>query len=397
MSKNFRRRSLSVTARESQSDFDSDLALDPNIGDAEANREAKIRALILASLYSNIALFSVKLVASIMSRSLAVLGSTLDSFLDLLTQVVIYFVERCSKTRDRTLYPAGLSRLEPIGVILCASIMGMASLELVFQSIASLVKGSHSVYFNSFSISILLLAIIIKILLYIMCSAYSKHSPSLLTLAEDHRNDVMTNTMALATGFIAHAFPTYWWSDPTGAILISIYIAVSWVFIAKEQIEMLVGKAAPPELVDHMRRIADGYHPQMKLDIIRVYHFGTRFLVELEMVLPEDKTVKWAHDRSLKLQKLLEQQPDVERAYVHCDWKARDEDEHDWEYIRQKFTDKVRRLKESYNSYQEAYEEELSIRIEREAKERRSRSQYLLAAHDEQNSTNNIVTRRITN
>jgi len=359
---------------QSQSDFDSDLQLDPAIGEAEASRELKIRTLILASLWSNVALFTVKLYASIASRSLAILGSALDSFLDLLTQVVIFLVERCAKQRDRNKYPAGLSRMEPIGVILCASFMGMAATELVFHSILQLIHGRHKLFFNAVSISILLIAVVVKVILFILCSALSKHSPSLLTLAEDHRNDVLTNTMALTTGLIAHVYPNMWWFDPTGAILMSIYIAVSWVFIAKEQIEMLVGKSAPPEFVEKLRDIANRFHPQMKLDIIRVYHFGARFLVELEMVLPEDKTVKWAHDRSLKLQKLLEQQEDVERAYVHCDWKTREEDEHDWEYIRQKFQEKVRRLKESYHSYHEAFEEELQLRIEADAKEKRQRS-----------------------
>ncbi|GAB5370686.1 hypothetical protein AAMO2058_001514600 [Amorphochlora amoebiformis] len=159
------------------------------------------------------------------------------------------------------------------------------------------------------------------------------------------------------------------WMDPLGAILMSIYIAISWVFIAKEQVEMLVGKSAPPELVEELRNIADNFHRQMRLDIIRVYHFGTRFLVEIEMVLPKDKTVKWAHDRSLKLQKLLEQHEDVERAYVHCDWKERQEDEHDWEYIRQKFQEKVRKLRQIHQNYQMT-EEEINMKISLDAKVR---------------------------
>mmetsp|Transcript_6769 Transcript_6769/g.16603 ORF Transcript_6769/g.16603 Transcript_6769/m.16603 type:complete len:408 (+) Transcript_6769:141-1364(+) len=355
---------------QSQSDFNSDLDLDPTQSETEASRNLKIEILIQASLWCNVVLFVVKLYASIMSHSLAVIGSTIDSFLDLLTQLVIFGVHKCSQLRDRSKYPAGVSRLEPIGVILCASIMGMAAMELVWHSILQLIRGKHKLYFTALSTSILVAAVFIKLVLYVFCSRMSRFSPSLFTLAEDHRNDVLTNTMALATGLIAHQFLGMWWMDPTGAILMSAYIAFSWFFIAKEHVEMLVGKSAPPELIAKLKAIAEGYHSQMKLDIIRVYHFGTRFLVELEMVLPEDKTVKWAHDRSLKLQKLLEQQEDVERAYVHCDWKSRDEDEHDWEYIRQKFQEKVMQLRQSYHSYQEAYqEEEASLRFEVEAKE----------------------------
>ena len=83
----------------------------------------------------------------------------------------------------------------------------------------------------------------------------------------------------------------------------------------------------------------------MRLDILRVYAFGTGHIAELEMVLPEDQTVRWAHDRSLKLQKRIEQMDEVERAYVHCDYAARNVDEHDWELIRAQRLRRLRREK----------------------------------------------------
>ncbi|GAB5370684.1 hypothetical protein AAMO2058_001514400 [Amorphochlora amoebiformis] len=186
-------RSLTINVHES--DFDSDLHLDPDIGAENEIRQARIFWLVQCSLWGNVLLFSVKLYASIVSHSLAVIGSMLDSFLDLLTQVVVFSVERCSKLRDKEQYPAGLSRLEPIGVIFCASIMGMAALELVFHSTMQLFAGSQPLWFNAISITILVVAIVIKIVLYIFCSALSKHSGVMLALAEDHRNDSLPSAL----------------------------------------------------------------------------------------------------------------------------------------------------------------------------------------------------------
>ena len=46
------------------------------------------------------------------------------------------------------------------------------------------------------------------------------------------------------------------------------------------------------------------------------------------------QTVREAHDISLALQQSVEQMPEVERAFVHVDWKGREgEDEHNYALI----------------------------------------------------------------
>ncbi len=58
----------------------------------------------------------------------------------------------------------------------------------------------------------------------------------MLALAEDHRNDIISNLGAIAFGAIASISPTVWWFDPVGAILISGYIIWSWACILKGQV-----------------------------------------------------------------------------------------------------------------------------------------------------------------
>lgn len=57
----------------------------------------------------------------------------------------------------------------------------------------------------------------------------------MLALAEDHRNDIVSNLGAIAFGAIASTSQKVWWFDPVGAILISIYIIWSWMCILKGQ------------------------------------------------------------------------------------------------------------------------------------------------------------------
>ena len=48
--------------------------------------------------------------------------------------------------------------------------------------------------------------------------------------------------------------------------------------------------------------IANAHHEHLSVDCIRAYHFGSRFIVELEVLLPPKMTVEESHDIALFLQ-----------------------------------------------------------------------------------------------
>ena len=57
------------------------------------------------------------------------------------------------------------------------------------------------------------------------------------------------------------------------------------------------------------------------IDTVRAFHFGNNFLVEMDIVLPEDMSLRVAHDIGESLQQRLENLPEVERAFVHLDYE----------------------------------------------------------------------------
>ncbi len=50
-----------------------------------------------------------------------------------------------------------------------------------------------------------------------------------------------------------------------------------------------------------------------KIETVRAFHFGTSFLVEVHVVLPETMLVREAHDIAEGLQQKIERLPEVER------------------------------------------------------------------------------------
>jgi len=264
--------------------------------------------------------------------------------------ILNYTEKHSSISRSSALYPAGASRLEPLGVLTCAALMGMASFEILKESLESFFTDGGALMRDTehgmSSVYNMLGIVIVKLALYFLCvrascgtntgmeiSATGKQSikvsdPTLEALAQDHWNDCLSNVVAAVALLAALASSDLWFVDPFGAVLISLYIIYSWYETGKEQIEHLTGKCAPDEFIEELRELASNFDDRMLVDICRAYHFGPKFLVELEVVLPKDTLLFESHDLGMELQYEIEGRPEVERCFVHIDYEQRPYDEH---------------------------------------------------------------------
>jgi divalent metal cation (Fe/Co/Zn/Cd) transporter len=60
----------------------------------------------------------------------------------------------------------------------------------------------------------------------------------------------------------------------------------------------------------------------------RAYHFGSRLLVEVDIVMDPSTPLKVSHDVGESLQIAIERLETVERAYVHIDYEWTHSPEH---------------------------------------------------------------------
>ena len=307
------------------------------------------RIAIDLSLWINIAILVTKIFAYAMTLSLSVLAALTDSVLDVVSQLVLNYTEKHSSlSRSSALYPAGASRLEPLGVLICAALMGMASFEIIKESCESLLFDQDTIATDDdkmTSFLSMLAVVVIKLALWALCNRAARTrivssirspgkqsvkvaDPTLEALAQDHFNDCLSNAVAAIALLFALKSERLWFLDPVGAILISLYIIYSWYETGKEQIEQLTGKSAPDDFIDEIMEIASNFDSKMLVDVCRAYHFGPKFLVELEVVLPRDTLLQESHDLGMDLQYEIEAMEEVERCFVHIDYETRPYDEH---------------------------------------------------------------------
>uniref|UniRef100_A0A914CRL0 Cation efflux protein transmembrane domain-containing protein n=1 Tax=Acrobeloides nanus TaxID=290746 RepID=A0A914CRL0_9BILA len=210
---------------------------------------AAARKLALVTLLVNITLTIAKAVASYLSGSLSIISSLVDSLVDITSGVVIWLTARAIKKRDPYLYPRGRTRLEPLALVIVSVIMSVASVQMVVQSLESIIRNTIDPEVDIPTIIIMVCTIITKMSLIVVCRRF-QDDPSIQVLAQDHRNDCVSNFVALLCAYGAQHLWLY--LDPIGAILVSIYIAVTWYITGKEQLVMLSGKSAEPDFINRI-------------------------------------------------------------------------------------------------------------------------------------------------
>ncbi|KAG6763888.1 hypothetical protein POTOM_031334 [Populus tomentosa] len=297
------------------------------------------RGAIYASNVANLVLFLAKVYASIESRSLAVIASTLDSFLDLLSGFILWFTAHTMRKPNQFQYPIGKQRMQPVvglipsadrevGIVIFASVMATLGLQILFESGRELItraQPERDPDKEKWMIGIMVSATVVKFVLTVYCRRFSNEI--VRAYAQDHFFDVITNSIGLGTAVLAIKF--YWWIDPIGAILIALYTMGNWAKTVVENVWSLIGRTAPPEYLAKLTYLIWNHHKDIKhIETVRAYTFGCQYFVEVHIVLPQDMSLDQAHDIGETLEEKLEQLPEVERAFVHVDFDTTHHLEH---------------------------------------------------------------------
>lgn len=288
------------------------------------------RFAINISNFANVILLILKVYASVQSKSLAIIASALDSLLDLLSGLILWYTAKSMRTHNPYKYPIGKKRMQPLGIIVFASVMATLGFQVLFEAGRQLVVGSSSSPPGIHSdwpwlVGIMGSASLSKLLLFLYCSSFSNDIVS--AYASDHFFDVVTNLFGLAAALLGQALLS--WMDPGGAILLALYTMQNWGKTVLENVNSLTGRSASPEYLQKLTYLCWNHHPEIILiDTVRAYTFGSHYFTEVDIVLPSDMPLHEAHDIGESLQNKLERIPEVERAFVHLDFEVSHRPEH---------------------------------------------------------------------
>jgi cation diffusion facilitator family transporter len=304
--------------------------VDDHVREAKEEQGAdalQYKIAVNGSFAANIILAVLQIYGAVSSGSLSLFTTMADAIFDPLSNLTLILCHRAVNKVDARKFPSGKARLENAGNIAFCFLMTAVSLVLIVLSIMELVDGEKDLTFHYPSVIAVGVAFVTKLALFTYCWSLRNKYSQVRILWEDHRNDLLINGFGLMTSVLGSKIA--WWIDPAGAIVLSTLISVLWLSTAKSEFLLLIGVSADTAFLQHVTYISMTHDDRVaSLDTVRAWHSGPRIIIEVDIVMDKELSLKETHDVAEDLQTKLESLPDVERAYVHVDYETTHSPEH---------------------------------------------------------------------
>ena len=290
----------------------------------------KYQIAVKGSFVANVVLAVLQIYGAVSSGgSLSLFTTMADAIFDPMSNVTLIVCNRAVKRVDPRRFPSGKARIETAGNIVFCFLMTAVSFIIIILSLLELrsppAEETKSLHLPS--VIAVALAAAVKLALFCYCWTLRNVYSQIRILWEDHRNDLFINGFGLLTSVGGSRLR--WWIDPMGAIALSILISFLWLHTAYSEFQLLIGVTADTKMQQWITYISMTHSPLIRqIDTVRAYHSGPRLVVEVDIVMAPEESLRTTHDVAEELQTKLESLPDVERAYVHIDFETSHKPEH---------------------------------------------------------------------
>jgi ferrous-iron efflux pump FieF len=223
------------------------------------------KAVIISSSVATF-LMLMKMSVGILSGSVAVLASAIDSLLDLLVSLFNYFALHQSEKNPDENFNYGRRKIEPLASVIEGTVITMSALFIFYETIKKIVNNSPMEYLDD-SINVMIISTVITFALVVFLHRVAKKTGSMVIEADalHYKTDIYSNVAILAA-LLAVSFTGESLIDPILGIAISIYMIYSAYPLIKDGILMLLDAALDEESVKKIVALLDdqedisGYH-----------------------------------------------------------------------------------------------------------------------------------------
>ncbi|MBO5928608.1 MAG: cation transporter, partial [Clostridia bacterium] len=271
-----------------------------------------------AGIVSNALLFFFKLLAGLLSGSVAVMADAFNNLSDAGSSVVTLLGFRLSGAPADEKHPFGHGRVEYLSALSVAALIMLAGVELASSAFEKILRPEKA-EFSWLTTIILIASILIKLWMAHFNRQIGKriHSQALFAAATDSRNDVICTGVVL----VSSLFTALTDIPIDGYVGMAVAVFVVWAgfSVMRETISPLLGEAPPPELVEDIRRIVLSQDGVVGIHDLIVHNYGPgRCLVSLHAEVPAHKDILHSHEVIDSIEVLLLQELNV-LSCIHMD------------------------------------------------------------------------------
>ncbi len=252
------------------------------------------KATVISTTVASI-LVIIKMAVGIMSGSVAVLASAIDSFLDVAISVFNFFALHNAEKAPDEQFNFGRSKLEPLAAVIEGTIISLSGLFIFYQALQKMWHGQMTSYLEV-SIYVMLISIVITGGLVIFLQSVARKTQNMVIKADalHYKTDLYSNGAVL----LALVLISYTGIDLIDAILgiaIAIYMIYSAYPLIKEGVLMLLDIALDDESIQKIKTLLsaqqniDGYH------FLQTRQAGSTIFISVHIVFHTDISLYDAH------------------------------------------------------------------------------------------------------
>jgi ferrous-iron efflux pump FieF len=246
-------------------------------------------------------LIIIKLTVGVMTGTVVIIASAIDSALDFLISLFnSYAVSKSQKPTDAE-YNYGRGKIEGLASMLEGVVITGSGLFIIYAAVEKFISSEPTTHLG-ISLAVMAVSVATTSALVIFLNVVYKRTKSLIIKSDalHYKSDLYTNLGIIASLCLIY-FTNWHFIDPFVSILIAFYIIYSAVSIIREGLEMLLDKSLEPETVEQIKEIVQS-HIDAKECIISGYHqlktrkSGSVNFVDVHIVFNDKVLLRDSHE-----------------------------------------------------------------------------------------------------
>ena len=284
--------------------------------------EAKLKASAARlSVAAAAFLIALKTLTGMLTGSISVWASLLDSAMDIFASAINYFAVRAASAPPDEDHRYGHGKAESLAGLFQSFVIGVSGLLLLWEAVRRVITprptasewlgvGTMAV---ACGVSVLLVARLRKV-------AAKTDSPALAADAVHYATDVYTNGAALVALLLV-ALTGWTPADPLISILISAFILKSAYDVARDSVHVLMDRRLPRDVDARVARVVEGFRAEGVLGFhdLRTRRSGSLKFIDLHLEVEADQTLQQAHDLTVRVIRAIQKEIPRSRVQIHTD------------------------------------------------------------------------------
>ncbi len=266
---------------------------------------AKLSAARL-SILTALGLALIKFATGVLTGSLAVLSSAIDSLLDLLMSGINFMAIRHAEQPADACHPYGHGKFETLSSIFQSFVIAASGAWIIYEAVQRLMTASP-VTRTGIGIVVMSVSMIASFIIsrHLRSVAASTDSTALQADALHFAMDVYTN-LALLAALVAITFLELPWLDPVMSILVAVYILYEAFKLLRHGLRDILDEQLPETVRSEIETlIKEHKHELFGYHNLRTRRAGSQKLIDFHLTVCKHLSVEEAHDITDHIEKKI--------------------------------------------------------------------------------------------